>query len=80
MERTIWDHVTENTIRYGRRGHGNRRDPTHAAEGPFVRSELRVASFATIEADSLDEAVALVSKTPGPFAEGVVEVWPLETA
>jgi hypothetical protein len=49
------------------------------ADGPFLRSELPVAGFTVIEADSLDEAVALVSKTPCAVAQGVVEVWPLET-
>jgi hypothetical protein len=50
-----------------------------ATEGPYLRSELPVAGFAIIEADSLDEAVALVSKTPCAVAQGLVEVWPLET-
>jgi hypothetical protein len=49
------------------------------SDGPFLRSELPVAGFAVIEADSLDEAVALVAKTPCAVAQGVVEVWPLET-
>jgi hypothetical protein len=48
-------------------------------EGPFLRSELPVAGFAVIEADSLEEALALVSKTPCAVAQGVVEVWPLES-
>jgi hypothetical protein len=48
-------------------------------DGPFLRSELPVAGFAVIEADSLDEAVALVARTPCAVAQGVVEVWPLET-
>ena len=33
--------------------------------------------FAVIEADSLEEAVGLVSQTPCAVAQGVVEVWPL---
>jgi hypothetical protein len=49
-----------------------------ATEGPYLRSELPVAGFSIIEADSVDEAVALVSKTPCAVAQGVVEVWPLE--
>lgn len=49
-------------------------------EGPFLRSDLPVAGFAVIEAPSLQEALALVSKTPCAVAQGVVEVWPLESA
>lgn len=45
--------------------------------GPFLRSDLPVAGFAVIEADSLEEAVNLVSATPCAVAHGVVEVWPL---
>jgi len=48
---------------------------THA--GPFLRADLPVAGFGLIEADSLDEAVRLVSRTPCAVAHGVVEVWPL---
>lgn len=47
------------------------------SDGPFLRSELPVAGFAIIEADTLDDAVALVSGTPCAVARGVVEVWPL---
>jgi hypothetical protein len=60
-----------------RRDDENRRDPppqvrNHddtevvAIEGPYLRSELPVAEFAIIEADSLGKAVALVSKAPAP--------------
>ena len=45
---------------------------------PFMTSALPVAGFAVIEAESLAEAVAIVSKTPCAVAHGVVEVWPLE--
>lgn len=48
-------------------------------EGPFLRSELPVAGFAVIEAPGLQEALELVSKTPCAVAQGVVEVWPLES-
>lgn len=48
--------------------------------GPFLQSSLPVAGFALIEADSLDQAVAIVSHTPCAVAHGVVEVWPLEQA
>jgi hypothetical protein len=46
--------------------------------GPFMRSDLPVAGFSLIEAESLDDAVALVSKVPCAVADGVVEVWPLQ--
>jgi hypothetical protein len=48
-------------------------------EGPFQRSDLPVAGFAVIEATSLEEAVRIVSKTPCAVADGVVEVWPMES-
>jgi hypothetical protein len=44
----------------------------------FMSSALPVAGFAVIEAESLAEAVNMVSKTPCAVAHGVVEVWPLE--
>ena len=49
------------------------------ADGPFMHSDLPVAGFAVIEAPSLEEAVQLVAKTPCAVAQGVVEVWPLES-
>ena len=52
---------------------------TEVAEGPFMRSSLPVAGFAIIEAATLEEAVELVSQTPCAVAQGVVEVWPLQT-
>lgn len=56
-------------------------DGTHVAtsDGPFLQAELPIAGFAVIEADTLDEAVVLASKTPCAVAHGVVEVWPLQT-
>jgi hypothetical protein len=45
----------------------------------FMRSDLPIAGFAVIDAANVDEAVALVAKTPCAVAHGVVEVWPLET-
>ncbi|MEV0582055.1 YciI family protein [Nonomuraea sp. NPDC050310] len=48
--------------------------------GAFMSSELPVAGFGIIEADSLEEAIELVSKTPCAVAQGVVEVWPLQEA
>ena len=47
-------------------------------DGPFMTSELPVAGFAVIEAETLAEAVEIVSRTPCAVAHGVVEVWPLE--
>ena len=46
-------------------------------EGSFMTSSLPVAGFAIIEADTLAEAVEMVSRTPCAVAQGVVEVWPL---
>ncbi len=46
--------------------------------GPFMGSSLPVAGFAVIEADTIAEAVQLVSQTPCAVAHGVVEVWPLD--
>lgn len=48
--------------------------------GPFRHASLPVAGFALIEADSLEKAVEMVSRTPCAVAHGVVEVWPLEPA
>ena len=50
---------------------------TQRSEGAYLRSELPIAGFGVIEADSLDEAIALASGTPCAVAHGVVEVWPL---
>jgi hypothetical protein len=47
--------------------------------GPYLRSDLPIAGFGLIEAPSLEEAVALASKSPCAVAHGVVEVWPLES-
>ncbi len=51
---------------------------TQVASGSFMRSDMPAAGFSLIEASSLDEAIAMVSKTPCAVADGVVEVWPLE--
>jgi hypothetical protein len=47
-------------------------------DGPFMSSALPVAGFAIIEAATLDDAIAIVSRTPCAVAHGVVEVWPLQ--
>jgi hypothetical protein len=45
--------------------------------GAYARTDLPVAGFAVIEAESLEEAIALVAHSPCAIAHGVVEVWPL---
>ena len=47
------------------------------SDGPFLRSDLPVAGFAVIEADTLEHAVSLASRSPCAVAQGVIEVWPL---
>ena len=47
-------------------------------EGPFLRSDLRIAGFGILEAESLDEAIALAAASPCAVAHGVVEVWPVD--
>jgi hypothetical protein len=47
--------------------------------GAYLRSDLPIAGFAVIEAATLEEAVSLVSETPCAVANGVVEVWPLQS-
>ena len=49
------------------------------SEGAFMGSALPIAGFAIVEAEDLDAAIALVSGTPCAVADGVVEVWPLES-
>ena len=46
---------------------------------PYLSSDLPVAGFALIEAESLDEAIRQVAQSPCAIAYGVVEVWPLVT-
>ncbi|MGL5852491.1 MAG: hypothetical protein ACRCZD_17065 [Phycicoccus sp.] len=55
------------------RNHQGREVTTEA--GSFMSPALPVAGFALIEADSLDDAVAMAAKTPCAVADGVVEVW-----
>lgn len=43
-----------------------------------MSSGLPVAGFSVIEAETLEEAIDIVSGTPCAVAQGVVEVWPLE--
>lgn len=60
------------------RNHGDAGVETTA--GAFLRSGLPIAGFAVVEAKDLQEAIALVSKSPCAVAQGVIEVWPLEEA
>ena len=48
-------------------------------EGKYMSTDLPIAGFAVIEADSMEQAIELVSQTPCAVAYGVVEVWPLQT-
>lgn len=47
--------------------------------GAFLRSDLPIAGFAVIEAADLDEAIAKAAGAPCAVAQGVVEVWPLQS-
>jgi hypothetical protein len=47
-------------------------------DGPFMSSALPVAGFAIVEAETLEDAIEIVSRTPCAVAHGVVEVWPLQ--
>ena len=46
-------------------------------DGAFMTSPVPLAGFGVIEARDLDEAVALVARTPCAVAKGAVEVRPL---
>ncbi len=48
-----------------------------ATTGPYLRSDLPVAGFAVIEADSIEDAIALAAGSPCAVADGVIEVWPI---
>jgi hypothetical protein len=48
-------------------------------EGPYLRAELPLAGFGLIEAETLEEAIALAAKSPCAVAHGVIEVWPLKS-
>ena len=47
-------------------------------EGSFMSSDLPIAGFSLIEADTLDEAVAIAAQAPCAVADGVVEIWPVQ--
>jgi hypothetical protein len=48
------------------------------AEGPYMRSDLPMAGFAIIEAESLEQVIEMVAHSPCAVAHGVIEVWPLQ--
>ena len=58
------------------RNHGD--TGVRTAAGAYMHSDLPVAGFAVIEARDVQEAIAMVSKSPCAVANGVVEVWPLQ--
>jgi hypothetical protein len=49
------------------------------SDGPFMRSDLPIAGFGVVEAANLEEAVSLASESPCAVAQGVIEVWPLNS-
>ncbi len=51
-----------------------------ATQGPFMTSGLPIAGFALIEAPDLETAITIAAHSPCAVNQGVVEVWPLETA
>jgi hypothetical protein len=50
---------------------------TETTDGPYLRAALPIAGFGIIEAETLEQAIALASKSPCAVAHGVIEVWPL---
>jgi hypothetical protein len=46
-------------------------------DGPYVETKEALGGFYVIEADDLDDAIAVASDVPAPF--GGVEVWPVLT-
>ena len=46
--------------------------------GPFLQADLPVAGFALIEAEDLEQAIALAADSPCAVNHGLVEVWPLD--
>ncbi len=45
--------------------------------GQFMKSDLPVAGFAVIEAESIEDAIEKIAHVPCAVAHGVVEVWPM---
>lgn len=46
--------------------------------GAYLSSALPVAGFSLIEARDMDDAIAMVAKSPCAVAQGVIEIWPLQ--
>jgi hypothetical protein len=46
---------------------------------PFARNELPLAGFSVIEAENVEDAIALISNTPCARARGVIEIRPFRT-
>ena len=44
---------------------------------PFAITKRPLAGFSNIEADTLNEAIKLISNTPCARAKGAVEIWPV---
>lgn len=44
---------------------------------PFAKARVPLAGFSLINANSLNEVIDLVSKTPCPNAGGAIEIWPV---
>ena len=60
------------------RNHGGER--VAIQNGPFLQANLPVAGFALIEAADLQQAIERVAGTPCAVAQGVVEIWPLQSS
>ncbi len=45
------------------------------SEGSFLAAALPIAGFSLIEAETVEDAIAVASHAPCAVADGVVEVW-----
>ena len=52
-------------------------DEVHLGDGPFARTEEYIAGLDLVEADDLDEAIALAAKHSAALGGGTVEVRPV---
>jgi len=48
-------------------------------QGAYLTSELPIAGFGVFTADTLEEAIELAAGSPCAVAQGVIEVWPLQS-
>lgn len=46
--------------------------------GAYLSSALPLAGFSLIEARDMEDAIAMVAKSPCAVAQGVIEIWPLQ--